>query len=266
MIADCIARFDTFKCLQQAMNRRQMLTATTAAAASFVSTGNLVVGAERAVEEKPLDADSVLLFQGDSITDANRDRNDEAKPNQAGMLGKGYAFHLAGQLLADHAALRLSIYNRGISGNKVPDLDARWQKDCIDLKPALVSILVGVNDIWHKLNGKYNGTPDTYRSGFVALLERTTKALPGVRLVVCEPFVLRCGAVTDAWFPEFETRRAYAAEVAKQAGAVWVPFQQAFDTAVHSGSEPAYWAADGVHPTQAGHALMAKTWRTAVGL
>lgn len=243
-----------------------MLTAATAAAASYATAANLPQGEKASAAAPQLTPGSVVLFQGDSITDAGRDRKQEARPNHGPMLGQGYVFHLAGRLLADHPALRLSILNRGISGNRVPNLDARWQKDCIDLKPALVSILVGVNDIWHKLNGTYDGTPEIYQTGFAALLERTRQSLPGTHLVVCEPFVLRCGAVNDSWFPEFETRRAIAAAVAKQAGAVWVPFHQAFEAAVAAGTEPAYWAADGVHPTLAGHALMAQVWRDAVGL
>lgn len=242
-----------------------MLTSSTAAAASLASLG-VTSSASAENPAQALGKGSVILFQGDSITDAGRNRNEEAKANQPAMLGQGYPFHLAGQLLADHGPLGLTIYNRGISGNKVPDLDARWQKDCLDLKPALVSILIGVNDIWHKLNGKYTGTPETYRDGFTALLEKTRKALPDVRLVICEPFVLRCGAVNDKWFPEFDQRRAFAAEVAKHADATWVPFQEAFDAAIKAGTEPAWWAADGVHPTLAGHALMAKTWRQAVGI
>jgi lysophospholipase L1-like esterase len=142
----------------------------------------------------------------------------------------------------------------------------RWQVDCLDLKPDVLSILIGVNDIWHKLNGRYDGTPEVYRDGFAKLLEDTRAALPETTFVVCEPFVLRCGAVKDNWFPEFETRRAFAEEVAKEAGAIWVPFQQKFDEAVAAGTEPAYWAGDGVHPSLAGHALMAKTWREAVGI
>ena len=220
----------------------------------------------RAAEAVKLVKGATILFQGDSITDAGRDRKAEGSANNPAMLGRGYPFHLAGQLLADHAALGLSVFNRGISGNKVPDLDARWQPDCLDLKPAVLSILIGVNDLWHKLNGKYEGTPEIYRDGFTALIKRTKDALPDVTLVICEPFVLRCGAVNDNWFPEFETRRAFAAEVAKASGAIWVPFQEKFTEAVKAGTEPAYWAADGVHPTQAGHALMAKVWREAVGI
>jgi lysophospholipase L1-like esterase len=148
----------------------------------------------------------------------------------------------------------------------VPDLDARWQADTIDLKPALLSILIGVNDIWHARGGKYDGTVADYDTGFTALLQKTREALPDTTLVICEPFVLRCGAIDDTWFPEFDERRAVAKKVAKDAGAIWVPFQSMFDDAVSDDTPPAYWAGDGVHPTMAGHALMARTWLDITGL
>ena len=133
----------------------------------------------------------------------------------------------------------------------------------------ILSILIGVNDIWHQLNGRYDGTAETYRDGFTALLERTQKSLPSVTIVVCEPFVLMSGTVKqnkDKWFPEFDTRRKYAKQVAGKAGATWVPFQTMFDEAVAAGTDPSALAGDGVHPTQNGHALMAKTWREVVGV
>jgi lysophospholipase L1-like esterase len=242
-------------------NRRSFLTASAAAAgasAVFSKSG-------AAAEKVKLAEGSAILFQGDSITDAGRDKKRQ-KANDPRSLGVGYPAHAAGGILRDHAALGLQVHNRGISGNKVPDLDARWNKDCLDLKPDVLSILIGVNDIWHKLNGSYDGTPEVYRDGFAALLERTKKELPETRLVICEPFVLRCGAVNDSWFPEFETRRKFAKEVAEGAGTLWVPFQEIFDKAVAAGTKPEYWAADGVHPSVAGHALMAKTWREVVGV
>lgn len=207
----------------------------------------------------------VILFQGDSITDGGRDR-DDGKANGLKALGGGYPLLAAAGLLKDHPDKQLEIYNRGISGNRVPDLEGRWQTDALDLKPAVLSILIGVNDLWHKLNGRYGGTPRIYREGLLALLRRTKEALPGVQLVVCEPFVLRTGAVDDAWFPEFDERRRYAKEVAETVGSVWVPFQDMFDEAIRAGTEPGYWAADGVHPTLAGHALMAAKWREATGI
>ena len=200
----------------------------------------------------------VVLFQGDSITDAGRNKNAK-QANRIDALGRGYAMLAASSLLANHPTLNLKCYNRGISGNKVPDLDQRWQQDCIDLRPNVLSILIGVNDIWHKLNGNYKGTVKDYETGLQALLERTRSALPETRIVICEPFVLRCGAVSDKWFPEFDERREACRKVSDALQCTWVPFQQMFDEAVEN-TEPAYWGGDGVHPSVAGHALMAKTW------
>jgi len=203
-------------------------------------------------------AGSAILFQGDSITDCHRDRA-VAEPNQAAALGTGYPQLIASQLLHERPEAGLKVYNRGVSGNTVPDLDARWQADALDLKPDLLSILIGVNDIWHKFNGTYNGTVEQYESGFGALLDRTKRALPGVRLVVLEPFVLRTGAVTDAWFPEFDQRRAAAARVAERAGATFIPLHSMFEGLARQ-APPEYWAADGVHPTPAGHGAIARAW------
>lgn len=208
-------------------------------------------------------AGNVVLFQGDSITDAGRDRKREDNANDARALGTGYAFLAAAALLADHSEAKLTIYNRGISGHKVFQLAERWDKDCIALKPDVVSILIGVNDIWHKLDGRYDGTIEVYERDYRALLERTKRELPGVKLVICEPFVLRCGAVNERWFPEFDGYRAAARQVATALDTVFVPFQTMFDEAVRT-TAPNYWAGDGVHPTIAGAELMAQTWLEAV--
>ena len=208
--------------------------------------------------EGPTTAGSVILFQGDSITDCGRDRT-VTEPNLARGLGTGYPLLIASQLLRERPAAGLQVFNRGVSGNTVPDLDARWQNDALDLRPDILSILIGVNDIWHKLNGTYTGTVEQYESQYTALLDRTRQALPGVRLVVLEPFVLRTGAVTDAWFPEFDLRRAVAARVAEHAGARFVALHGLFERLSRE-APPAYWAADGVHPTVAGHGVIARAW------
>ncbi len=236
---------------------RRSWLASTVAAGAFATTG-MLPRESYAAEERSLKKGGVVLFQGDSITDAGRNRR-HTGPNNSGAFGRGYPFMIASHLLGSRATDGLRCYNRGISGHKVPDLDKRWQADTIDLEPDVLSILIGVNDIWHKLNGRYKGTVETYEKGFAALLERTKKALPSTRIVVCEPFVLRCGAVNDRWFPEFDERRAAAGRVARAAGTTWVPFQTMFDEAVKS-VEPKHWAGDGVHPSMAGHALMAHTW------
>lgn len=215
-----------------------------------------------AAETPKLGKRGVVLFQGDSITDAGRDKKNK-NANNARAFGDGYPFLIASQLLTRFPKKNLKCFNRGISGNKVPDLDKRWQQDCIDIKPDVLSILIGVNDIWHKLNGNYDGTVKDYEQGFTALIKRTKDALPDTSLVICEPFVLRCGAVTDKWFPEFDDRRAACKRVSDEAGAIWVPFQSMFDKATKR-NEPSYWAGDGVHPSMAGHSLMARTWMKTV--
>jgi lysophospholipase L1-like esterase len=244
------------------MKRRTFLATTAAASAAVCLSPSRV----RAAEEMKLSKGDVILFQGDSITDAGRNKK---SPVANEGLGNGYPKYAAESLHEDFPSLELQIHNRGISGNKVPDLASRWQADCIDIKPDILSILIGVNDIWHKLNGRYDGTAESYRDGFAALLASTQKALPGITLVVCEPFVLMSGTVAgnqDKWFPEFTVRREFAKQVATGAGAIWVPFQTMFDKAVAEGTAANELAGDGVHPTELGHKLMAKEWRAKVGI
>ena len=141
--------------------------------------------------------------------------------------------------------------------------DARWDKDCLQLKPDMLSILIGVNDIWHGLNGRYDGTVKTYEDDYRKLITRTKKQLPKVKLVICEPFVLKCGAVKDNWFPEFDRYREAAKRIASENQATFVPFQSMFDEAIKY-AEPKHWAGDGVHPSPHGASLMAHFWLEAV--
>ena len=240
----------------------------------FVSVAGALVGAglwphtgradgPRTRSHPPADG-TVILFQGDSITDAGRDRG-VADPNAARALGSGYPLLAASAALAAHPDRGLRFYNRGVSGNKVPDLAARWAADTVALAPDVLSILIGVNDFWHKLGKGYTGTVQDYENQYAALLDETRRTLPRARLIVLEPFVLRCGAVDDQWFPEFDQRRAAAERVAHRAGAAFVPLQRVFDDLARKGT-PQYWAADGVHPTPAGHAVIAERWRHAAKL
>jgi lysophospholipase L1-like esterase len=242
------------------LTRRDFVTAASALA------GAALWPAAATPDRPPADATdgTVVLFQGDSITDCGRDRTVPAA-NVAGALGTGYPLLVAAAALGAHPDRGLRFYNRGVSGNKVPDLAARWATDTVALAPDVLSILIGVNDFWHKLGGGYTGTVEDYEHQYTALLDDTRRTLPRARLIVLEPFVLRCGAVDNRWFPEFDARRAAAARVAQRAKAMFVPLQQVFDDLVRK-SPPQYWAADGVHPTPAGHAAIAERWRRAAKL
>ena len=210
------------------------------------------------------DSGITVLFQGDSITDCGRDRS-VAGANAAAALGNGYPLLIASRLLAERAEAGYRFFNRGVSGNTVPDCDARWQADTLALAPDVLSILIGVNDYWHTLNGSYKGTADDYERQFTALLARTKTALPNVRIVILEPFVLHAGVVTAQWFPAFDERRKIARRVCDAAGATFLATQDLFDRSSRE-APPAYWASDGVHPTAAGHGAIADLWMETVGL
>jgi lysophospholipase L1-like esterase len=201
---------------------------------------------------------SLVLFQGDSITDTERGR-DAAGPNDRVGLGRGYVFLIASRLRARAPRDDLRFLNRGISGNRIVDLYARWKEDGLNLKPDLISILVGVNDTWHEFMRQAGVTVPKFERMYRQLLTETREVLPGTKLVLCEPFTLPCGVVTPAWTQDMALRRAAVRRLAQEFAAPFVPFQAAFDEAVKE-APPEYWAQDGVHPTAAGHYRMACAW------
>jgi lysophospholipase L1-like esterase len=206
----------------------------------------------------------VFLFQGDSITDGNRGRT--ADPNH--IMGHGYAFSIASRLGADYPEKNLTFYNRGISGNKVTDLEARWQKDALDLKPDVLSVLVGIND---SASVVFNRQPVVsvakYEEVYTSLLDRTKELFPEILFVLCNPFCLPVGKVKDnlvAYKADLEQRQTIVKNLSQKYNAVFVDFQEVFDKACKRGA-PEYWIWDGVHPTVAGHELMAREWMKQVG-
>jgi lysophospholipase L1-like esterase len=190
-----------------------------------------------------------LLFQGDSITDGNRGRN--ADPNH--ILGHGYVFITAARHGAAFPDLKLDFINRGVSGNTVLDLEKRWQTDTLDLKPDLLSILIGVND-----HGR--GIPlDQYEQVYDQLLTQTRAANPKVKLVLGETFVKPAGKIDEG----IRQRQEIVARLAKKHGAAVVHFQRVFDEAIKRAPAD-YWIWDQVHPTYRGHQLMADEWERVV--
>jgi lysophospholipase L1-like esterase len=207
------------------LNRREFLTVAAMTAAGVACSPRTQPRTPDWMKER---ATTTILFQGDSITDTGRNRGDTAA-NSASALGTGYPLLVASAVLKTNAGRGLRFYNRGVGGDRVPDLAARWQADTIALAPDVLSVLVGVNDYWHKRSKGYTGTVADYENGYVGLLEETRRSLPGVRLVVLEPFVMRVGAVDASWFPEFDQRRAAAERVARRIGATFVPLQSHFN-------------------------------------
>jgi lysophospholipase L1-like esterase len=197
-----------------------------------------------------------VLFQGDSITDTGRNRAD------AYSLGHGYSARIAGKLGVELAESAPVFLNRGVSGNRVSDLYARWNEDAIYLYPERLSILIGVNDAWRIVNELPEGAGDRFESSYRHLLEITKVYLPETGLILMEPFILNCGATQERWEEWKSLVGAYQTvvrQLAEESGAVFVPLQQAFDDAAKRAAA-SFWTADGVHPTAAGHELIASVW------
>ncbi len=244
-------------------SRRNFLKKSAISAAALASIPTIVSASISPSAKKPkyslFENGNTVLFQGDSITDAGREKKKEL-PNNPKSFGYGYAFLAASALLNALPEKDLTIYNRGISGNKVYQLADRWQKDCIDLKPDVVSILIGVNDYWHFRNGKYDGTIEVYENDFRKLINRTKKELPNVKLVICEPYyLLKTRAVDETWVKPMKEFQAVAKKLAGEFNTLWVPFQKVFDEAIKH-APATYWSADGVHPGMPGAQLMAEAW------
>ncbi len=197
-----------------------------------------------------------VLFQGDSITDTSRNRDDLY------CLGRGYASRIAGTLGFELAESEPLFVNKGISGNRVSDLYARWNEDAIYLNPKRLSILIGINDAWRIMNELPDGAADRFESAYRHLLDITKQYLPATGLILCEPFILKCGVAEEHWEDWRTLVAGYQStvrELAKDYGAVLVELQKPFDEACKR-TNASYWARDGVHPTAAGHELIAKVW------
>ena len=188
--------------------------------------------------------DAVILFQGDSVTDGNRGRN--ADPNH--IHGHGYVYLIASYLGAQYPEQNWTFVNRGVSGNTLRELHARWEKDTLAIQPDVLCIMIGVNDHNRKR------TPEEYEEGYDSLLKLTRERLPNVRLILMEPLWRNSqGEVKDAY-------RQIVRKMAERHNAVFVPLQEDFDSVYDSAPDPKYWVWDSVHPTTAGHWRIFKSW------
>ena len=199
---------------------------------------------------------AVIVFQGDSITDGGRAMTGNDYNH---TMGQSYAFILSAQIGALYPERNLTFINRGISGNRVPDLIGRWKKDTLDLKPNFLSIMIGINDT---LREGFTTTAEQYEQSYDQLLAETIAALPNTKIVLCEPFLLPVRLHKDKYameMVELNKRQVIAAKLAAKYHLPFVRFQKAFDEACQKAPAD-YWCWDGIHPHYAGHALMAQEW------
>jgi lysophospholipase L1-like esterase len=198
-----------------------------------------------------------VLFQGDSITDFGRDRD------QPWGLGSGYVNLIAAWFTARYPQLKVQFLNRGISGNRVADLRGRWDEDALALKPDWVSILIGINDTWRRYDSNDPTSTEAYAADYRDVLARSQVA--GARLIVLEPFLLPHPADREQWRVDLDPKIHVARQLAREFGAIFVPLDGVFSAAAAASGSMTDWTPDGVHPTPAGHALIAQAWLSAVG-
>lgn len=219
----------------------------------FCNSSVACFGVETCQESEFFPKDAVILFQGDSITDGNRGR--DLDPNH--ILGHGYAFLIASALSGRNPEMNWTFLNRGVSGDTVLQMRERWDRDTIDLKPDVLSIMIGVNDYWRGEN------PEEYKQAFDELLAYTVKKLPQIKLFIIEPFATLETPQKTSGTVSISDYQDAARELAQKYGAVYVRTQDIFDAKIATEPRPKYWIWDGVHPTYSGHWLLYESWLNA---
>jgi lysophospholipase L1-like esterase len=199
-----------------------------------------------------IDDGDTVLFQGDSVTDVGRNREDPKD------MGYGYPMMISSWYAAMHPASNVHFLNRGISGNRVRDLETRWEEDCIRLKPTVVSILIGINDCWRRFDNNDPTSAKNFASTYKGILERLRMA--NIRkIILCEPFVLPALEERKKWREDLDPKIHAVRDLALQYKALLLPLDGIFSSA-SAFKEPAFWTPDGVHPSTVGHALIAQKW------
>ncbi|MBE7023429.1 MAG: lysophospholipase [Ruminococcaceae bacterium] len=197
-----------------------------------------------------------ILFQGDSITDAGRSRTDDVN------VGTGYPLLVKASLGFENPG-EYEFFNRGIGGNRIVDVYARIKADIINLKPDVMSLLIGVNDVWHELGDNPNGVDaDKFFKIYSMLIEEVKDALPDLKIMIMEPFVLSASGTSekyDVFRPEVEKRAEMAKKIADKFGLPFIPLQAGLDE-MSKTIEVGYWLSDGVHPTAMGHEYIKREW------
>ena len=250
------------------VNRRTFIWSSSACASAAVVTGKATAADARANASgvggynyrlPKLTEGATLLFQGDSITDMRWGRNQKDRNH---YLGHSYVYLIASRLLTDMPQAKLNFLNRGISGNTVADLKARWRQDALDLKPDVLSILIGVNDVGRAVRSGKDVDVAAFEADYRSLFDQSRQANPELKIVLLEPFVLpvtRVKAAWEAWRGKIDRLRPVVAKLASEHNAVLLKTQDIFDDAAQQ-VEPSHWIWDGVHPLPQGHELIARNW------
>jgi lysophospholipase L1-like esterase len=245
------------KSIMSKSSRRTFIKASTLASLSLALTADVLAESNTAAPDKN---SLVFLLQGDSITDGNRGR-DQKDLNH--VMGHGYACNIAGRIGADFPHNDFHFYNRGISGNTIANLKGRWQTDALDIKPDILSVLVGVNDTNDYIRNISAGDPlQQFETDYRNILTQSRQQNPDLLIVLGLPFVYpgsRTNEHFDLWKNSVAQRSEIVRKLAAEFNAVIVDYPTVFDK-VMKNTSVTYWIWDGVHPTVPAHELMAREW------
>ena len=194
-----------------------------------------------------------VLFQGDSVTDCGRDREDFYG------LGDGYAFFVSSLYRAMNPGKAVEFINRGISGNRVRDLRERWQKDAIALKPDILSIMIGINDTWRRYDNNDMTSAEKYYEDYRYILSETLKNKPDTRIILMEPYVMPKPADRKEWRVDLDPKIQMVRQLSQEFKTDFIPLDGLFAQA-YAKADPAIFSSDGVHPSPVGHAFIAQKW------
>ena len=197
---------------------------------------------------------SNIIFYGDSITDCRR-MHDDIK-----SLGYGYAAIVSGRLSVENPEKDVFI-NKGSSGNGVVDLFAQIN-GVLNNNPDVISILVGVNDVWRKYLTNNGIDTAKFEKVYSLLIDEFKAKFPNVKIMILEPFLLK-GPATEKYYDEFragvEDKAKATRRIAEKYSLPFVELQDKFDK-LYNPENPTYWLSDGAHPSAAGHTLIADAW------
>lgn len=212
-----------------------------------------------------LTSNSIVLFQGDSITDCGRNREPGQNPFDLKDLGQGYPAKIAELWKVRFPDRGVRFVNRGISGNRTGDLLERYEKDFTALKPDLVSILIGINDTWRRYDRNDPTETAVFESRYRTLLTKLKRDLPNAGIVIIEPFLLNSLPERNLWREDLDPKIQVVRSLAREFADVFVPMDGVFVSYAVKGVADSEMSADGVHPTPLGHAIIASEWLKAIG-
>ena len=206
-----------------------------------------------------------LLFQGDSLTDGGRNK-DVQVPNSG--LGGGFVGLIASRILCENP--NVEIYNRGVNGNRIIDMYARWIEDALNIPFNVISVLNGINDIGFDIRQNRGADAQKYEFVFDRILYETKERHPYADIILCEPFLIKrvyeklndIYENWERWNAAIEERGEIVRKLSKQYGALFVEFRPAIDNALKI-APAEHWSVDCIHMTHAGNELLARTWLNA---